>query len=125
MTAQMAMRLTLRMFKHKKGKVSIVVFDRKRDTGSVDTENLFHSVDADGDGFLIQSEVQEYEGNNNLVDEWNDMIQLDEDGKLTRHGVGGGTHVIYGKVLSQNSSKIHSKVYIYFLCRCSMPRPNQ
>ena len=122
MTAQMAMRLTLRTFKHKKRKVSIVVFDRKRDTGSVDTENLFHSVDADGDGFLIQSEVQEYEGNNNLVDEWNDMIQLDEDGKLTRHGVGGGhsCHIWKGF-----KPKFQQKVYIYFLCRCSMPRPNQ
>ena len=74
------------------------------------TENLFRKVDADGDGFLSQSEVQNFEDSQNLVDEWDDLVQLDDNGKLMRQRGGGDTHVTYGKVLSQ----LHSKVIIYF-----------
>ena len=43
---------------------------------------IFNQIDADGDGFLDQSEVQGYENTLHLLDEWNDFVAFDEDGML-------------------------------------------
>ena len=64
--------------------------------------------------------MQDFEDNNNLVDEWEDMVQLDQDGKLTRHGVGALMSYMErfkAKISEKYTAKFTFIFYVHVQCQ--------